>query len=87
MIEFKLFGKTVHNPILIVLAVLITVINGLLLLPLAPILVPTHFLLKKLGCNGFYFDNHLWIGKKSFEKRFDLSKPILGQGFKFLPNR
>ena len=83
MVEYKFFGKIVHNPILKVLAVSIAVINGLLLLPFTPVLVPVHFLLKKLGRNGFYFDNHLWVGKKSFEKRFDSSRPILGQGLRF----
>lgn len=82
MVEYKLFGKIVHNPILKVLAVLTTVINGLLLLPFTPVLVLTHFVLKKLGRNGFYFDNRIWIGKKSFEKT-DFSGPTLGQGFRY----
>ena len=65
-IEWKLFGKVVHNPALIALSVVMTTLLGLITLALSPVLFLGHLLLRKLGRNGFYFNNHIWIGKDSF---------------------
>ena len=65
-IEWKLFGKVVHNPALFAVSVAMTSLLGLITLALSPVLFLGHLLLRKLGRNGFYFNNHIWIGKDSF---------------------
>ena len=64
----RLFGQVVEKPELKVLAVAITLVLVVVCLAMSPVLIPTHFLMRKrYGLNGFYFNNHLWIGIDSFK--------------------
>jgi len=46
-------------------------IVAIILLAFSPVLIPSHFLLKRLGRKGFYFEKEraIIIGKKSFKKK------------------
>lgn len=68
MVEWKLFGKVVHNPILVTISVVVTIVLGLVAVVSSPALIPIHLLLRKIGRNGFYFNKHIWIGKDSFTR-------------------
>jgi len=67
-IEWKLFGKVVHGPILIAFSFVMTVVLTFGAIVLSPALVPLHFLLRRFGRNGFYFNKHIEIGKDSFAR-------------------
>lgn len=83
MIEWKLFGKVVHHPVLKVVSIVSTIVLGIVVLVLSPVFIPAHFIIRLCGLNGFYFNNHIWIGKDSFNRYEPLpSGPILGQGFR-----
>ena len=62
-VEYKMFGKVVNHPVLKVITVFYTTF---FVLTLSPLLIPTHFLLRKSGRNGFYFHKSIVIGKESF---------------------
>lgn len=66
-VEHRMFGRVVHSPTIKVFAVFTFVTFWLICLALTPILVPMHFILRKCGRNGFYFDHQLVIGKRSLE--------------------
>jgi hypothetical protein len=83
-VEWKLFGKVVHHPVLVTLSVISTIVLGIIALVLSPVLVPVHYLLRKLGKNGFYFNKHVWIGKDSFTRYEPFNEPIFGQGLRRL---
>ena len=68
MVKWKLFGKVIHNPVLVSISIVVTVVFGLGAIVLSPVLVPLHFALRKFGYNGFYFNRHIWIGKDSFAR-------------------
>jgi hypothetical protein len=72
--EYTIFGKPVYHPTLKVLAVFLAILFLILMLPLAPVLIPLHFLLRKMGRNGFFFDNKLWFGTKSFARRVEFCR-------------
>jgi len=60
------FGKEVKHPALQAL-----VVGGVLLhlITFSPLYIPVHFLLRKVGRNGFYFNNRIIIEKESFARR------------------
>lgn len=67
--EWKLFGGGVRHPVLKVITVIIMIILMPEALVLSPVLVPLHFILRKKGLNGFYFDRRIKVGRKSFHRR------------------
>ena len=77
-VEWKLFGKIVHHPVLITFSVIFTFVFVIVALALSPVLVPIHFLLRLFRKNGFYFNRHIWIGKDSFARE-PFNELILGQ--------
>ena len=81
---FKLFGKEVHNPILVVMLVLVTIILGFVALLFSPVLVPMHFILRRKGLNGFYFDNCIVIERESFKEYLPHPTSFLGFGLRRL---
>ena len=67
--DFTMFGKEVHHPALkVVVAVVVIGVLAIALI-MSPLLVPTHFLLRKYGRNGFYFDKRLVFNTGSFARR------------------
>lgn len=66
--EYRLFGRAVEKRELKALAVAISFFVAVTCLAMSPVLVPLHFLMRKrCGLNGFYFNDHLWIGLDSFK--------------------
>ena len=66
MATYILFGKKVNNPFLKLLAVALPL--TLIAISL-PVLVPAHYILRKLNRNGFWFRHRVQIGKESFKKQ------------------
>lgn len=68
-VEPTFSGKKIHNPVLKLLSLFYISLWLTLALVMTPILIPSHYLLRRLGRNGFYFNNKVIIGRTSFEKR------------------
>lgn len=64
---FRLCGRVVKNPALIAVVIAMTIIFGLVVLALSPILIPLHFVLRRYGLKGFYSNRHICIGTESFK--------------------
>ena len=63
------FGKEVRHPALKAAAILVAVVLFGAALVLSPILVPLHFVLWRLGRNGFYNAGRITIDASSLRKR------------------
>jgi len=59
-------GKEIHNPALKWLAVILMVIALQLMLP---VLIPSHFVLRASGRNGFFHAGGIRVDPSSFERR------------------
>lgn len=68
--SYEIFGKEVYHPALKVLAVVLTVLFWLILLPL---MVPFHFILRAMGRYGCFYKSYgrwnIKLCKESFERR------------------
>lgn len=73
--QYRFFGKVVYHPVLKALAVGVTIILLGVCLLLSPVLVPAHFLLRRSGRNGFYFNGKISVDKESFQQYYELIPP------------